>query len=198
MQLLLILKSSPRQSPGKPKQAVRAALAEEALNLAGRRRPRPAPRRGGGESLGHRRAGVSAWAGTKRGEGRQEAGERGGARARSPCPRLPETAAASSSPRSPPAGCAARGGSQSSSQHVSGVSLMPLEGQPRSALGGGVPRARVAEMARCAGGERGAARPARGKGGRPASPGGGRVRPLSSPRPAGLRPVSPWRLLGPL
>lgn len=171
--------SNPKiQSPAESREA---ALAEGALNPAGRRRPRPAPRRRGGESLGPRRAGAWAGAGTRTGTGDRRPESEGG-RARGPCPRLPETAAASSSPRSAPAGCAARGGSQSSSQHVVRGSLMPLEGQRRAAPGGG---GSAAERS-----GNGAGRPARGKRGGPASPGGGRVRPPPRPRPPGLRPAS--------
>lgn len=180
--------SNPKiQSPAESREA---ALAEGALNPAGRRRPRPAPRRRGGESLGPRRAGAWAGAGTRTGTGDRRPESEGG-RARGPCPRLPETAAASSSPRSAPAGCAARGGSQSSSQHVVRGSLMPLEGQRRAAPGGGGPRPRGAEMAR--GGLRaGSAEvpppPAEeGCGRRPAPD-----PPGSAPPPApGLRPAPP-------
>ena len=204
-----IIVSKCQQRPGNPKQAVReAALAEGALSPAAKQLP--APRRRGKESLVHHRG-----AGRDGGRGRGGGGLGSGgaeerARARRPCPRLPDNAASFSSPRTAPAGSTASGGSQRSSQHVPGGGRIPPGGQLRAAQRRDEPwGARSAESSGNGAGPRrrpgvGAAC-SRERGG--PAPGGGRIRPpplprsrpvppLPPPGPSGLRPVSPWRVWG--
>lgn len=127
-----IIMSKCQQSPGTPKQAVReAAPAEETLSRA--RKQLPAPRRPEKGELG-----PSPGSRARRGEGARKAGIGSGgaeerARARRPCPRLPDNAASSSSPRTASAGSTASGGSQKSSQHVPGDGRIPPGGQLRAA-----------------------------------------------------------------
>lgn len=127
-----IIMSKCQQRPGKPKQAVtEAAPAEGTLIRAGKQLP--APRRPEKRELG-----PSPGSRARRGEGARRAGIGSGgaeerARARRPCPRLPDNAASSSSPRTASAGSTASGGSQKSSQHVPGDGRIPPGGQFRAA-----------------------------------------------------------------
>lgn len=150
-------------------------------------------------------------AGRDGGEGARRAGIGSGgaeerARARRPCPRLPDNAASSSSPRTASAGSTASGGSQKSSQHVPGDGRIPPGGQLRAAQrqdetcgsrlaessgNGAGPRRRPGSAAACAREPGGPAPPPP-----PPPPRSCPVPPLPPSGPSGLRPVSLWSVWG--
>lgn len=178
-------KSSPRQSPGRPRS--RRSL----------KPGREAPPRARLRAAGAGRAWVPAGPGRGRGrgrrdgDGRREAGERGGARAPAARTRGYLRRPPPPPPRARRPRAARPEAARAAASTSCGAALMPLEGQRRAAPGGGGPRPRGAEMAR--GGLRAKARR------RSRLPGGGRCGRRPAPRPRapplppapGLRPAPP-------